>query len=542
MLRALTSRTPYGVFRSDSQGLCVYVNERWCELTGLTSDEALGDGWAAALHPDDADRVRAEWAQASATGRDSIVEYRFVRPDGSICWIEGFASPLHDEHDRLVGWVGTCIDLTARKKAEEAVAREGERFRAAFGNAPIGMALVSPEGDFLQVNESLCRLVGYPESRLLELGISDVTHPDDLAATLDRRRKQLAGAADTTRIEKRYVRADGEIVWVAVSSTLVSDEEGNPPYSVAQIEDVTQRLTAQAALAEAEERFRRAFDDAPIGMGLVALDGRFLRVNRVLGEITGYGEAELLDRTFQDITHPDDLGADLEQVDRLLAGEIRAYQMEKRYLRPDSHPIWVMLSVSLVRRADGEPLYFVSQIEDISERKRAERELKRLAEHDSLTGLLNRRRFREELQRELSRIRRAPRRAALLFIDVDRFKDVNDSLGHKAGDEVLQGVAQRLVRRLRATDVVARLGGDEFGVLLVDLKHADDARRIAGEIRTAMRSTPIAVSGQELVVTVSIGLISLGEETADDDVALIAADNAMYQAKRNGRDTVALAA
>jgi diguanylate cyclase (GGDEF)-like protein/PAS domain S-box-containing protein len=441
----------------------------------------------------------------------------------------------------IVRRVGASTDLTPRKGADAAGASRTERFRVAFDNAPIGIALVSPEGRFLQANASLCRLVGYSEARLLELGISDLTHPDDLAATLERKRRQLEGTPSDTRIEKRYVRADGQIVWVAVSSTLVRDSAGTPLYSVAQIEDISDRVKAQSALEEAEERFRRAFDDAPIGMALVAPDGRWLRVNQTLTEITGYTEAQLLGRTFQDITHPDDLENDLEHVGRLLAGEIRSYQIEKRYLRPDGKPVWIMLSVSLVRRPDGEPLYFVSQIEGIGDRKRAERELKRLAEHDSLTGLFNRRRFREELHRELARIGRQRRHAALLFIDIDRFKKVNDSLGHKSGDAVLEAVAQRLIGRLRATDVVARLGGDEFAVLLVDTKDTDDARRIADDLAAAVRSKPVRVGGHELKVTVSIGVVGLGERT-DDDTALVAADNAMYRAKRDGRDRIALAA
>ena len=285
-------------------------------------------------------------------------------------------------------------------------------YRTAFDSAPIGIAFVSPAGRWLQVNRALCRLVGYSEEQLLELNISDLTHPDDLEATLDRTRQQVQGMHAGSRIEKRYLRADGTTVWVAVTSTLVRDAAGSALYSVAEIENINDRVHAQAALSEAEERFRRAFNDAPIGMGLVALDGRWLRVNQRLTEITGFSGAQLLASTFQDITHPDDVDIDVEHSRQLLAGEVRSYQMEKRYVRPDGESIWVMLSVSLVRGMDDEPLYFISQVENINERKRVERELTRLAEHDSLTGLLNRRRFQQELERERKRARRptaAPR-------------------------------------------------------------------------------------------------------------------------------------
>jgi diguanylate cyclase (GGDEF)-like protein/PAS domain S-box-containing protein len=321
----------------------------------------------------------------------------------------------------------------------------------------------------------------------------------------------------------------------------VRDAAGAALYSVAQIENIDDRVHAEAALGEAEERFRRAFNDAPIGMGLVALDGRWLRVNQRLIEITGFSGAQLLASTFQDITHPDDVDIDVEHSRQLLAGEVRSYQMEKRYVRPDGESIWVMLSVSLVRGMDDEPLYFISQVENINERKRVERELTRLAEHDSLTGLLNRRRFQQELERELKRARRSHGRAAILYIDIDHFKRVNDTHGHKAGDDVLQSIARRLVLRLRATDIIARLGGDEFAVLLLDLDSIEDARRIADEIRTAVRSEPIPVGDTMVNVTISIGIATLGEGEGADDQVLIAADNAMFEAKRTGRDGVSLA-
>ena len=203
-----------------------------------------------------------------------------------------------------------------------------------------------------------------------------------------------------------------------------------------------------------------------------------------------------------------------------------------------------MLSVSLVRDSDGTPLYFVSQIEDITERKHAEQELKRLADHDSLTGLLNRRRFDEELQRELGRLARQPNaHAALLLLDVDRFKLVNDSLGHRAGDDVLCAVAQTLSRRLRDTDVIARLGGDEFAALLVDLRDVRDAPQIATELAAAIRTQSILTVGGAATVTVSIGVVALDQHTSEREIdTLIAADNAMYRAKRAGRNRISLAA
>ena len=419
-----------------------------------------------------------------------------------------------------------------------------DRFRVAFENAPIGVALVSTDGRWLHVNAALCELLGYGEDELLQLSIVDVTHPADRSATIARRKQQLRGRDADKRIEKRYVRSDGQTIWVAVTSTVVRDDHQLPLYTVAQIEDIGERVRTQRALAEAEERFRRAFDDAPIGMALVGCDGRFLQTNRTLSAITGYTEHELLRRTFADITHPDDLDADVEQARRLLAGETEAYQMEKRYVCADGSVVWVALSVSLVRDAGGKPMYFVAQIEDINARKLAEQELRFLADHDPLTGLLNRRRFYEEVDRELGRLGRHPHRhAAVLLLDVDRFKTINDALGHKAGDEVLTALAGILGVRLRASDSVGRLGGDEVAALLVDITEHDDAVAIARELRDTIRAEPILTSAGPVAVTVSIGVAALGADSDPvTDHALTLADDAMYQAKRNGRDQIGIAA
>ena len=166
LFRTLTAHTPVGVFVSGAAGDCVFVNQRWCELTGLSAEQAEGDGWAMALHPDDRERVAREWKAASDAGRDSVIEYRFLRPDGSVVWIAGFASALRGPEGQVEGWVGTCLDLTARKEAEDAALRESERFRVAFDNAPIGVALLTPDGRWFHVNNALCELLGYSADEL----------------------------------------------------------------------------------------------------------------------------------------------------------------------------------------------------------------------------------------------------------------------------------------------------------------------------------------------------------------------------------------
>jgi diguanylate cyclase (GGDEF)-like protein/PAS domain S-box-containing protein len=287
---------------------------------------------------------------------------------------------------------------------------------------------------------------------------------------------------------------------------------------------------AEEARRRAQELFELVFEQAPIGMALLDPDGRWVRVNRALLEITGYSSEEILSKTFQELTHPDDLAADLELVRRLLAGEIREYQLEKRYFHADGHVITAMLSVSLVRDRAGQPVNFISQIQDISERKAIEEQLRHLAEHDPLTGLHNRRLLERELARQVGRCRRYGEHAALLVLDLDGFKQVNDTYGHKTGDDLLKVVADALDRRLRGTDMVARLGGDEFAVLLPNVEPRA-ARAVAEDLKRLVASCVVKVGESRVNPTVSIGVATIDQEVASDESVLIEADRAMYAAK-----------
>jgi diguanylate cyclase (GGDEF)-like protein len=236
--------------------------------------------------------------------------------------------------------------------------------------------------------------------------------------------------------------------------------------------------------------------------------------------------------TFQEITHPDDLHADLAQVDALLAGEIDTYEMEKRYFTKGGHLIWVLLAVAIVREEDGSPRHFISQIQDISERKRLEAHTHELANRDPITSLYNRRRFEEELRRAIARCREEGESAALLLLDLDRFKNVNDSDGHVAGDRLIRMVGQTLDERISAPDIAARIGGDEFAVILRNIDLAQ-ARAVAEELRMAIAGTET-----ERACTASLGLCRLHGDVPDAETCFRAVDRAMYRAKGQGRDRV----
>jgi diguanylate cyclase (GGDEF)-like protein/PAS domain S-box-containing protein len=290
------------------------------------------------------------------------------------------------------------------------------------------------------------------------------------------------------------------------------------------------------ALQESEEHFRTAFDYAAIGMALVSPEGCWLRVNRSLCEILGFREEEFLRCDFQELTHRDDLGADLAYIYRMLAGEILTCQLEKRYIHKHGHEVWALTSASLVRDAQSAPLHFIFQIEDITERKRAEAAIQALSVVDELTGLYNRRGFLAFSEQHLSSIQRTNKSLMVVYADLDGLKQINDSFGHMEGDRALTKTAELLTETFRSSDVVGRLGGDEFTVFAAvepdgGVESALDRLNRKFAAFNAARTTPYNLS-------ISVGLAIMNPNEAETVEQLMArADQAMYENKRKRKTT-----
>lgn len=302
-----------------------------------------------------------------------------------------------------------------------------------------------------------------------------------------------------------------------------------------QIGHLEARAAALERLRDSEERLASTLRLAAIGISHVGDQGRFLYVNPQLSAMLGYTEDELLGRTVKDVSHPDDVGATDDLVAQLRNGEISSFKREKRYLRKNGSVVWVALTAAVKRDRAGGRLYDVTIVEDISARKEAELRVQYLASHDSLTDLPNRATFAEMLKVASHSARRQGRSLAVLFIDLDRFKWVNDTLGHDAGDMLLREVAGRLRSAVRQSDLVARLGGDEFVVLLQDVAEPADATRVANAVLDSLRD-PVAIDGRECAVSASIGICLHPDGDQDDQAVLKNADMAMYLAKQSGKN------
>jgi diguanylate cyclase (GGDEF)-like protein/PAS domain S-box-containing protein len=295
------------------------------------------------------------------------------------------------------------------------------------------------------------------------------------------------------------------------------------------------RGQAREQQAEADRRFRLTVKHAPVGMSMVSLDYKFVEPNNRLCTMLGYPVDELELKTFVDVTHPEDLDLDLALLKQLLDGEIVTYDLAKRYLRRDGTVLWGRLTVSVVRDKSGQPHYFVSQIEDVTNMRAAQAQLEHRALYDPLTGMANRGLLVDRLTSALDDTRKTVT-LAVGFVDLDHFKQINDTHGHHAGDAVLKAVAHRLRNSVRAGDTVARMGGDEFIILLTDVESLEAATMVMDRARRAVEQ-PIEVDGNSLTVSVSGGLVYANPGDSPETL-LRNSDAALYAAKDAGRGRI----
>ena len=297
-----------------------------------------------------------------------------------------------------------------------------------------------------------------------------------------------------------------------------------------------ERKKSEQLLKNSEERFRAFFELT--GVGAFQADpsaGSFILVNNSSCQILGYSRDEFLSLSFKDIIHPDDLPDHLNEFGKLVAGEQSQYDTEKRFIHKNGRIVWVHLSLTMLRDQKGAPLRAIGVMQDITGRKSAEEEIRHIADHDALTGLPNRRLFIELTKLEMAQARRNRKKIAFLFLDLDRFKEVNDTLGHGAGDEMLMEVAYRIREGLRKSDTVARVGGDEFNIILPDISRAEDGAEIAAKIVASFQA-PFFIMGNELRMTASVGISVYPDDGEDMETLFRYADIAMYYAKKEGRN------
>lgn len=393
------------------------------------------------------------------------------------------------------------------------------------------IAVADLQARHVAVNPAMCRMLGYTRDELMQRRPVDVTHPEDEVIDPPAIRKLIEQGVDNFPAEKRLIHADGSVIWVLIHSSIVRGENGSPQFFVSQFHDITARR-------ESELLWRRTLTNAPIGMALLDLSGRWTEVNQRLCDLLGYEREELLGQSLSQKLYE----TDVQRVPNALA-DLRAERqdsgsLEVRFRHRDGEPFWMLVRLSVVPGADDRPAYLVSQYEAVGggvrlgEQRMAE--LARMALHDPLTGLANRALLVERLDKEIAALSGRGGMLAVLMIDLDELKPVNDQLGHAAGDEVIQAAAHELQGAVRLDDTVARIGGDEF-VVVSSAHSAPEAESLRERVERRL-DTEIDSTGQRVALRASVGLATTRSPNVTTHVLLHRADRDMYARKtRNPR-------
>ncbi|HZU14909.1 MAG TPA: EAL domain-containing protein [Chloroflexota bacterium] len=547
--REIVETSPSGIAFTDATGRVIMINGVGAQMFGYEDpSDMVGLDIIELAMPEDRPRVfrAVEQRLTLQVPAGRATEYWLRRRDGTTFPAEVNSSVTLDETGQPKGLTIFVQDITERKRAEEALAQAQERYRSIFDRAAIAINVADAQGRLVDTNPAFARMLGYEMGTLIGMRFQDLTHPDDLDADLALHRELLDGRRDVYQHEKRYVRKDGEPVWVRLTVFLLHSEHGRGAgtesqlgHTIALIENISERKQAEydrenalSAAREREAQFRALFEQSPDG--IVLLDPhdrdcpyRIVDCNLAEASMHGYTREELIGQPIEVLTREPDGGDEDEYLE-----EVRRNGMvvgDDFHFRKDGTAFPMEYSTSIVM-VDGRELVLGID-RDITERRNFEETLRHQAHHDPLTGLPNRTLLHDRLGHALESAHRHDRSLALLLMDLDHFKEINDTFGHHSGDLLLKEVARRLCAALREADTVARLGGDEFAILLEETDSLA-AEAVARKVLAAV-AQPYTLDGFRVDVKTSIGIALYPEHGGDRETLLRRADVAMYVAKRS---------
>jgi diguanylate cyclase (GGDEF)-like protein/PAS domain S-box-containing protein len=518
------------------------IDAAWFGLLGYTPDQVKPtfNAWLSIVHERDRPRVLHHWhdhlhgnvssIELSCRLRSATHDWRWVLLRSTVVERDRSGKPLRV--------VGVLADMDHAKRTEIALHESEERLRSTLEHAGTGIATVSPAGRWLTVNSKLTHILGYDSDELLRRHtIDDVMHPDDADAFRGEIRRLIRGDIESFAREARCVRKDGTTIWTEITLSQVSDEFVGVKYLIAIVEDQTEKKFAQHQMEKAQAQMRMATRIAGLGFWEWDVKTGDVILSEEWKAQLGYSDEELKIHVaeWQNRMHPDDRERVLAYLRNFLEKPMPDYALEFRSRQRDGSYRWNSVRGIPVFDRRNELEKIVGTHVDITDQKDAQEDTRLRAQHDPLTGLPNRGLFYEFSEHMVASARRASTSLAVLFFDLDHFKAVNDSYGHKVGDGVLKEVASRLSQLMRAEDVIGRVGGDEFVAILPKIASSEHAAVVAAKALESLRQ-PYRIDGVELHMSPSIGISLYPSDGENVDMLIQRADAAMYRVKHGERN------
>ena len=528
-IRVPTQPSQILLWISDADGRATFMGPSWMRYTGRKRDALLGNAWYEAVHTEDVPALMRAFRQSAMANQGFRRKLRMRRNDGVYCGMVIESLPQIDDDGKLYGFAGFCLDLSPAEHSLLAPNLADHRITDLFQHIRLPALALDIEGNIIYFNQPFLDIVGEPAREVICTPLfgqyASLDNPD-----IDPR-KHLREIAESSEhvLECRVAHADGTARLISWHVTSLHHRDSQMSCLILIGEDITSQKAAEEQLLLT----RQVFDSTEQAMVVTDADVRIISVNAAFTRLTGYSVAEALGqnpRILQSGRHGPAFYAQMWATlsrDGNWHGDIWDRRKDGSF-----YPKF--LSISAIRNQNGEITNYCGIIHDISERKRIEEDLDRLAHYDPLTGIPNRALFFERIGTATANALRTGSEVAILFVDMDRFKAVNDTLGHHAGDQLLRQVAERIGECLRGDDTVARLGGDEFGVLLPDVRDRRNAARVAEKIIERL-CAPFLIEGVNCEVSPSIGISLYPSDHHDPEFLLQLADRAMYQVKTAGR-------
>ncbi len=531
-LAELADWLPLPIWLSGADAGRMHFNRAWLQFTGRSLQQELDGGWQQGVHPEDLARCREDQGQAYASRAPFTLEYRLWHASGAYRWVMDHGTPMFDATGELLGYIGYCTDITDLRLAQQALAVSEDEFRSLVTNIPgvVYRCALDKAWTVGFVSPLIETLSGYPDHAFTQggRGLASLIHPEERERVLREIGEQLRERGSFVA-EYRILDQSGAVRWVLASGRAHGSDRDRPNHLLGVLFDVT-------SIKAAEERLRQTaivFDNTTEGIMITDADGHIVAINRAFTDITGYGADEVLGRS----PHLQSSGRHDEAFYRAMWESLQQtgnWRGEIWNRHKNGQVFAVLQTISAVRDETGRITGHVSMFSDITHMKQTEARLERLAYHDALTGLPNRLLFDERLAHAIRQAQRHGERLAVLYFDLDRFKQLNDTLGHQVGDALLEAIAARLSKRLRKSDTLSRRGGDEFTLLLENLRRPEQAASVARDILRQL-SKPFALPTGDTVHTgTSIGISLYPDDGQEAQQLVEHADAAMYEAKSSG--------